>query len=430
MSSILVYTSPARGHLFPALGVALELYRRGHEVHVRTMAEEIDRVRKLGLKAGAIDSAIESRVLDDWGAGNPMKALELAMKTFGDRAEHEVEDLRGAITETSPDVLLVDTNSWGAQALAESSGLPWATFQPYFTALSGRGVPPFGPGFRRSTSVLGRLRDGVLGRLIRGRMAALALPRINAPRIRLGLPILESMDSFLTRPRLVIYFTAEALEYPREDWPECFRLVGPATWGPAADQPDWLADVDRPIVLATCSSERQEDQAILNAALEGLPQDGFFVVGTSAANAPEEPSATHRPHTRVERFIPHDAILPLSSVVVCHGGMGITQRALAYGVPLVIVPFGRDQLEVARRVEHAGAGVRLLPRKLSPRSVASAVSEARSLAAGARTVAKSFSESGGDRAAADAIEELLVERSREDNEAGAPERQPGSSTAH
>jgi len=47
MASILVYTSPARGHLFPALGIALELQRRGHEIHVRTLAEEAERVRTL-----------------------------------------------------------------------------------------------------------------------------------------------------------------------------------------------------------------------------------------------------------------------------------------------------------------------------------------------------------------------------------------------
>ena len=36
-------------------------------------------------------------------------------------------------------------------------------------------------------------------------------------------------------------------------------------------------------------------------------------------------------------------------------------RALAAGVPLVCLPMGRDQLDVAARVVHAGAGVRLRP---------------------------------------------------------------------
>lgn len=51
------------------------------------------------------------------------------------------------------------------------------------------------------------------------------------------------------------------------------------------------------------------------------------------------------------RFVPHEAVLERAACVVCHGGMGITQKALAAEVPVVVVPFGRDQVETARRVE-------------------------------------------------------------------------------
>jgi UDP:flavonoid glycosyltransferase YjiC (YdhE family) len=50
--------------------------------------------------------------------------------------------------------------------------------------------------------------------------------------------------------------------------------------------------------------------------------------------------------------------------------MGSTQKALAHGVPVCVVPFGRDQLEVARRVEVAEAGTRLSARRLGPAVVA------------------------------------------------------------
>jgi UDP:flavonoid glycosyltransferase YjiC (YdhE family) len=410
MASILVYTSPARGHLFPALGISLELRRRGHDVHVRTLADEVERVEALGLEAGAIDPAIEARTLDDWRARNPLKALDLTMKTFADRADREVDDLKRAVAETSAEALLVDTNSWGAQAAAEASGLPWATFQPYFTPLPGKGVPPFGPGFKRATGLLGRLRDGAVGKLVFGKMSAIALPGINAPRSRLGLAPLETMGEFFTNPPRVLYLTAAALEYPRLTWPDSFRLVGPVSWGPQSEEPDWLAGVDRPIVLVTCSTERQEDVAILKAALDGLPGDGFFVVATSAAFTLDELGVPDRPHTRVEQFIPHDAILPRAVAVVCHGGMGITQRALGRGVPVVVVPFGRDQLEVARRVEAASAGVRLSPKKLNPANLAAAVRRSRSLNSGAQAVAQAFAEAGGEHAAADVFEELLAIR--------------------
>lgn len=407
MASILVYTSPARGHLFPILGVALELRSRGHEVHVRTLAPEIDRVRSLGLAAEPIAPEIEARELDDWRAKNAMQALELAMTTFGDRAALEVDDVQTALRATQASALLVDTNSWGAQAVAEASGLPWATFQPYFTPLPAPEIPPFGPGLARSTHVLGRMRDAILRRIIFSKMDRVALPAVNFSRRRLGLNPLESLVALYLRPPRVFYFTADALEYPRDHWPENFRLVGPGLWAPPAEAPDWLAEIERPIALVTCSTERQSDREIIEAALQGLPHQGLFVVATSAAYAPEEIEAATGPNCRLERFIPHEPIIERASVVICHGGMGITQRALSRGVPVVVVPFGRDQHEVARRVEYAQAGVRLLPKSLNASSLSAAVQKARSMRDGAGRIADAFASAGGYSAAAAGFEELL-----------------------
>lgn len=51
-------------------------------------------------------------------------------------------------------------------------------------------------------------------------------------------------------------------------------------------------------------------------------------------------------------MVPHDA------AVVCHGGAG-TLRALASGVPLVMVPLFADQARNARRVADLCAGISL-----------------------------------------------------------------------
>ena len=116
------------------------------------------------------------------------------------------------------------------------------------------------------------------------------------------------------------------------------------------------------------------------------------------------------PNCRVERYLSHGPIVECARVVVCHGGMGITQRALSQGVPLVIVPYGRDQLEVARRVEHAGAGVRLMSRRLNAESLAVAVKKAVSMSHGAKTIADAFAAADADRAVADGLEEVLEGR--------------------
>ena len=70
--------------------------------------------------------------------------------------------------------------------------------------------------------------------------------------------------------------------------------------------------------------------------------------------------------------------------------MGIVQKAVAAGVPIAAVPFGRDQPEVARRfLVEAGAGVRLRIKDLSAERLRATVREAlrcgrRRRAAGAR----------------------------------------------
>jgi UDP:flavonoid glycosyltransferase YjiC (YdhE family) len=59
-------------------------------------------------------------------------------------------------------------------------------------------------------------------------------------------------------------------------------------------------------------------------------------------------------NARVEEFVAHSHVLPHAEVVVTHGGMGATQKALTAGVPVVVVPWGRDQAEVGRRAEARG----------------------------------------------------------------------------
>ena len=405
MAHILIYTSPARGHLYPILGPGTELAQRGHEVTVITLSGEVAMVRDLGIKPEPIAREVEERVLDDYKARNTKEALELSLATFRDRAPFDLVDLQEAIKTHDPDALIVDNNSWGALTAAEASGLPWCSFQPYFTPLPSRDTPPFGPGFKPASGPLGRLRDRALGPVVMRLLGAKTLPAVNDLRAGLGLDPLASMTDFLTRPPRTLYFTAEPLEYPRSDWPDSYEMIGPATWSPPSQRPAWLDEVEHPIVLVTCSTEKLADRAILEVALEGLASEDVFVIGTSAAEDPD--SFDVPPNARVERFLPHDQILQEAVAVVCHGGMGITQRALSYGVPVCVVPHGRDQPDVARRVEFADAGVRLPLKVLNPRSIREAVTATRAKTPGAQRVAAEFRDAGGSVRAAEIVESLV-----------------------
>ena len=183
-------------------------------------------------------------------------------------------------------------------------------------------------------------------------------------------------------------------------------MVGPCEWDPPAAPPRWLEEITAPIVLVTTSSEFQDDGRLVQAALEGLEGEPFTIVATLPAGDPANFRAPS--NARVERFIPHAAVLDRAVCAVTHAGMGATQKALARGVPVCAVPFGRDQLEVARRVEVAGAGTRLPANRLSPDRLRLKVREALTKAEGAKRVAEGFAAAGGARAAADAYETRLI----------------------
>lgn len=404
MARILCYTSPARGHLYPTVPILLEAQRRGHEVHLWTLAAEVDAMTKLGLRARAIAPAIEAIAHDDWRTRSPVAALERVVRVFAARAEHELDDLRTAIDATRPDAVLVDFNCWGAAAVAESSPLRWALFMPYFLPWQLPGLPPFGPGLAPRSGVLGRLRDAVLGAVVH-RAVNRSLPHVNEIRDRTGLPPLAHMTAYGRSAPRILYYTAEPFEYASPARPPSVRFVGPGLWEPPSEPPPWLGAIDRPLVVVTCSTEFQDDARLVATALEALADEDVFVVATTAGI---DPAQFHPPaNARVERFVAHGHLLPRAACVVCHGGMGITQKALGAGVPVCVVPFGRDQLEVARHVEVAGAGVRLPLRRLTASRLRAAVAAARGCREGAARIAAAFREAGGAIAGADVLDELV-----------------------
>lgn len=399
---ILVYTSPALGHLYPLVPILEELRSRGHEIVLRTQSDAVPLMREMGFDAAPVDPRIEEDELEDWRAKNPRKALELSVSLLATRAEFESAELIPLIETTAPDLVLVDSNCFGALAAAEAWGGPWATFVPYPLPLLSKDAPPFGPGLRPARGPLGRLRDRVLTPVITGQLGKAMLPPLNRVRAANGLDAFAHIDEIFRRPPLVLSMTAQPFEYARSDWPDSIVMVGANAWEPPGAPPEWLSEIDRPIVLVTTSSIFQNDGKLIDAAFDALADSDVEVVATVPA---DDISRFSPPaNGRVVPFTPHEPILARAVCAITHGGMGGTQKALASGVPVCVVPFGRDQMEVARRASVAEAGTMLSARRLSPKRLRKAVDQARSMTAGAQRVAAGYEATGGSRAAADALE--------------------------
>jgi MGT family glycosyltransferase len=407
MATILAYTSPALGHLLPISALLSELSRRGHTVHVRTLSTGVEISHRLGFTTDAIDPRIERIELDDWKATNPVASLKLSVAVFSQRARHEVTDLAEAVAHAHPDALLVDVNCWGAQSAADAGPIPWACFSPYTPPLRSPGVPPFGLGLRPMSGAVGRMRDAAVRTAVVGRLEKVMLPPINTIRAKVNVGPVASMDEFLRRSPLLLVASGKPFQYPQTDWGDAVQMIGPCAIDPGPNtEPDWLASVDRPIVLVTTSSEKQADDNLVQTAITALADEPVHVVATLPAGQPDGIATS--PNSTVCQFVPHGVVLDRAVCAVTHGGMGATQKALAQGVPVCVVPYGRDQFEVARRVEVARCGTRLPAKKLSPSRLRTKVREAMTMTAGARRVAVGFAATGGVARGADVFEQRVL----------------------
>jgi MGT family glycosyltransferase len=215
------------------------------------------------------------------------------------------------------------------------------------------------------------------------------------------------MDEFWRRAPLMLVASGKPFEYPHADYGDAVQMIGPCPLDPRPDLvPDWLNSIDRPFVLVTTSSEKQGDATLVRTAVTALADEPVHVVATLPAGQPDNVPPT--PNAAVCGLVPHGPVLDRAVCAVTHGGMGATQKALARGVPVCVVPFGRDQFEVARRVEVARCGTRLPAKRLSAERLRTKVREAMTMADGAQRVAAGFAATGGVARGADVFEQRVL----------------------
>lgn len=406
MAVILAYGSPSLGHLLPLAALLSELVERGHRVHLRTMAAGVEKAGTAGINAEAVDPRIEAMVAPEWLARNALDVLKMSIDVLCQRAVLEIDDLRAAIERTQPDAVIIDANCWGAMSLTDAGETPWLVFSPFTPYLRSPGVPPFGPGLRPRAGIGGRLRDAAFRPFVTYLFDRRMLPRVNAVRESVGVPTAGSVDELMRRAPLLLAVGGEPFEYPHPGWGEGVHLVGACVFEPGpASVADWVDSIDRPIVLVNTSSIKQADTVLACTALRALADEPVHVVATFPAGVPQGLAVP--PNATVRQFVPHGVVLDRACCAVTHGGMGTTVKALDRGVPVCVVPFARDQAEVARRVEVARCGVRLPADKLTASALRDAVRTAMTMDAGARRVADGFAATGGVGRGADLIEAHL-----------------------
>jgi UDP:flavonoid glycosyltransferase YjiC (YdhE family) len=368
--------TPAQGHAVPLLAIARRLVGDGHQVVFFTTEHYRDRVTATGARFVPLAPECDAHDLMVVNPDREAKARrglrgvkEDLRRIFLAPLPGQFSGLSEILSDFAADAIVADTMFLGAFPFALRPRL----LRPAVVcigvlplAMTSRDTAPFGVALQPGTTALPRLRNATLNwvtehivlrdiqMLAQRRLAETGSPPFTGYFIDLPTRV---VDAYLQA-------TVSGFEYPRADLPASVRFVGPILAPPSAgfDPPGWWDELGagRPVVHVTQGTLDNADLGrLLLPAIEALAGDDLLVVATTGGPDPGPWRAALPANVRLERFIPHDLLLPHVDVMVTNGGYGGVQQALAHGVPLVVAGDSEDKPEVAARVRWSGAGIDL-----------------------------------------------------------------------
>lgn len=432
MPNILIATFGSLGDLHPCLMLGQGLQARGHHVTLATDPFYRARVEATGLAFAPIrpalnfdDEALQRRVLDPrWGSKVIINDIFMP-----------------AIVETYTDILpymqaadlyINAPLTAGGMLAAEVTKTPWVGTVLTPMSLMSTTDPPTITAFPYPNWVHQlphAFKVPLFQGLYRG-FDAVSQPWLKPyHRLRqsLGLPAKANpLFAGQFSPWLNLALLSPVLAPPQPDWPQSKQGSLEATGFLYTDSPHW-------------ADEHPESAARLAAFLAAGPPPIVFTLGSSAVNCPGafyQTSATvcqrlgergillagrhasalseqfaARNNLLVMDYAPHALVFPQAAVVVHQGGVGTTAQALRAGVPQLVVPFGFDQPDNARRVVGLGVGETLGPRQYSVRNAEQCLQRLLSESSyqyRAKLVAQDIAQEDGLTAACNKVEALLA----------------------
>jgi UDP:flavonoid glycosyltransferase YjiC (YdhE family) len=368
MRAVVVTWGPG-GNLPPLLGAAAVLARRGHEVSVLGSGETRGAAERLGLRVVGYRRSPDPLVRIAFEA----QAGAMMATTAGEQIALDAVEV---LEELRPDLAIVDCMLPAGIAAAQATGTPVASLVHFL----------YGVARTRMLEAPGAWTTD---------LGALA-----ATHRRLGLePIRDGLSAWES-PELVLVSAPRWLDLDARA-PENVVHAGPLD---VRREP--RAAANRPAVLLSFSTTVMDGQAELVQraceALAGLDLDATLTLGPALdADAVRVPDGIE-----VLDFADHDRLMPGRAAVIGHGGLGTVLRALAHGVPQLLLPLGRDQAFNASRVDQLQAGI-ALPPDAPPAQIRAALRrlvDDRRFGEAAARLADRIAAENPDRTAAEALE--------------------------
>jgi UDP:flavonoid glycosyltransferase YjiC (YdhE family) len=365
---IVLTTWGSLGDLHPYLALGTEMKRRGHEVAVGTLGVWESSVRDAGLGFHPVRPDVPR---DDPGSKELVRKLlnarggpdYLIEKVLAPVLRETYEDCLAAVrADGGADLLITHQVPITGPLVAQATGVEWVSgvlLPMAFLSDYDPATPPQAPWIQKVAA----LHPAIAGLLHKGarRMTRKWAEPVDRLRESLGLPpgghpVFEGQHS----PALVLALFSRVLTEKQPDFPPQTVITGFPFYDAADERPpepellQFLDAGEPPIVFTLGSSAVWIADDFYTTAIEvvrTLGRRAVLLAGDEAAGL----RASGLPDTIAAfGYAPHSLVMPRGSAIVHQGGVGTTGQALRSSRPQLVVPFGQDQPDNARRCVRLG----------------------------------------------------------------------------
>lgn len=391
MSKFLFAVPPFWGHINPTLSIGRTLLERGHEVAWAGMTALNPELIPAGgiyfhLKRteGQNKEEIERIIqIQNKGANMPaLEALKLGLEdTYIPFAKMMIDEFNETVDNYQPDVIINDCITFAGSLSAYIKGIPCAT------------ITPITPNALNDPKSAPKVTEWVHN-------------SITELQRSVGI---DNEEELVSSQQLNMYYTSQKfVGYSDEEVPSHMKFIGALTGRPDNTPFDWerLSKVTTPkiyISIGTVLVDSRKD--FFMRMVEALKDKPVTVVAAAQPDTLEE----WPDNFIVQGYVPQSELLKHVDVVIGHGGLNTVCDTYMHGIPMLIIPMAFDQSHTASLINDYGCGIRIKYKRMRVQDIEHAIDELLhnpKYKKAAKEIQQSFIEAGGNRRAAELLEEL------------------------
>ncbi len=160
-------------------------------------------------------------------------------------------------------------------------------------------------------------------------------------------------------PELNLVYTLREYQPYEEDFSdELYKFLGPSIYERKESGFDF-AKKDRGVVYISLGTVLKGAVSFFQDCVDVFRDENIDVIISVGQQFNMRKLKNITPNIHIYKSVPQLKVLKMADVFVTHGGMNSVSEALAYGVPMVVIPFVSDQPVNARCMEELGVAKRL-----------------------------------------------------------------------